>query len=33
VKKPLRLVLEQPIYTASMIDIATTINERPRGFA
>lgn len=33
VKKPLRLVLEHPIYTASMIDIATTINERPRGFA
>ena len=33
VKKPLRLLLEEPIYTAAMIDIATTINERPKGFA
>ena len=33
VKKPLRLLFAEPIYTASMIDIATTINERPKGFA
>ncbi|HJW94354.1 MAG TPA: hypothetical protein VJ901_12125 [Thermoanaerobaculia bacterium] len=33
VKKPLRFTFDEPIYTASMIDIATTINERPRGFA
>jgi membrane protein implicated in regulation of membrane protease activity len=33
VKKPLSLTLEDPIFVASFIDIATSINERPRGFA
>jgi hypothetical protein len=33
VKKPLSLTLEDSIFVASFIDIATSINERPRGFA
>jgi hypothetical protein len=32
-KKPLRLRVEEPIYTAAMIDLASSIDERPRGFA
>ena len=28
----LRLTVEQPLYTAALIDIATTIDERPRSF-
>ena len=32
-KKPLRLKVEQPIYTAAMLDLAAAIDERPRGFA
>ena len=32
-KKPLRLKVEQPIYTAGMLDLAASIDERPRGFA
>ena len=31
--KPIHLQLEQPIYTAALIDLATTIDERPRSFA
>jgi hypothetical protein len=31
--KPLRMQVEQPIYTAALIDIATTLDERPRSFA
>jgi hypothetical protein len=30
---PLRLTVEQPLYTAALIDIATTLDERPRSFA
>ncbi|HUP47996.1 MAG TPA: hypothetical protein VNA04_04315 [Thermoanaerobaculia bacterium] len=30
---PVELQVEQPIYTAALIDIATTIDDRPRGFA
>ncbi|HEX9407528.1 MAG TPA: hypothetical protein VF975_09440 [Thermoanaerobaculia bacterium] len=32
-KKPLRLRVEQPVYTAAMLDLAALIDERPRGFA
>ena len=32
-KKPLRLKVEQPIYTAAMLDLAASIDERPKGFA
>jgi hypothetical protein len=32
-KKPLRLRVGDPIYTAAIIDIAARIDERPRGFA
>ena len=32
-KKPLRLRVEQPIYTAAMLDLAAAIDERPKGFA
>ncbi len=32
-KKPLRLRVEQPIYTAAILDVASSIDERPRGFA
>lgn len=31
--KPIRMQAEQPIYTAALIDLATTIDERPKGFA
>ena len=31
--KPVYLRLEQPIYSAALIDLATNIDERPRGFA
>ena len=30
---PIELTVEQPIYTAALIDIATTIDDRPRSFA
>jgi hypothetical protein len=30
---PVELQVEQPIYTAALIDIATTIDDRPRSFA
>jgi hypothetical protein len=33
VKKPMSLTLDDPMFIASIIDIATTLNERPRGFA
>lgn len=32
-KKELRFHVEDPIYTAAMIDLAATIDERPKGFA
>ena len=32
-KRPLRLKVEQPVYTAGMLDLAASIDERPRGFA
>ena len=32
-KKPLRLRVEEPIYTAAILDAAASIDERPRGFA
>jgi heme exporter protein D len=32
-KKPLRLKVAEPIYAASVIDAASQIDERPRGFA
>jgi len=32
-KKPLRLKVEQPVYSAAMLDLAASIDERPRGFA
>lgn len=32
-KKPLRLKVEQPIYSAAMLDLAASIDERPRGFS
>jgi hypothetical protein len=31
--KPIVLRVEQPVYTAALIDLATTIDERPRSFA
>jgi hypothetical protein len=31
--KPVTLQVEDPIYTAALIDIATNIDERPKGFA
>ena len=31
-KKPLRLLVENPLYTAAMIDLAASIDERPRSF-
>lgn len=31
--RPVTLKVEQPIYTAALIDLATTIDERPKGFA
>ena len=30
---PIELAVEHPVYTAALIDIATTIDERPRGFS
>ena len=32
-KKPLRLRVDDPIYTAGLIDLASSIDERPKGFA
>jgi hypothetical protein len=32
-KKPLRLRVDDPIYTAGVIDLASSIDERPKGFA
>lgn len=32
-KKPIAMRVEEPVYTASLVDIATTIDERPKGFA
>ena len=32
-KKPLRLKVEEPIYTAAILDAASQIDERPKGFA
>ncbi|HEV8658580.1 MAG TPA: hypothetical protein VGS96_08115 [Thermoanaerobaculia bacterium] len=32
-EKPVIVQVEQPIYTAALIDLATSIDERPRGFA
>jgi hypothetical protein len=32
-KKPLRLRVEQPVYTAAMLDLAASLDERPRGLA
>jgi hypothetical protein len=32
-KKPLRLKVEEPIYAAAVLDAASQIDERPRGFA
>ena len=32
-KKPLRLKVEQPVYTAAMLDLAASIDDRPRGFS
>jgi hypothetical protein len=31
--KPIELEVEDPIYTAALLDLATTIDERPRSFA
>ncbi len=31
--KPLRLRLDEPIYAAGILDLASTIDERPKGFA
>jgi hypothetical protein len=31
--KPLEVQLEDPVYTGALIDIAASLNERPRGFA
>lgn len=31
--KPVVMEVEQPVYTAALIDIATTLDERPKGFA
>jgi hypothetical protein len=32
-KKPLRLRVDEPIYTAAILDLSSQIDERPRGFA
>lgn len=32
-QKPVTVRVDQPIYTAALLDLATTIDERPRGFA
>lgn len=32
-KKPLRLTLANPIFTAAIIDLAASLDERPKGFA
>ncbi len=32
-KKPIVMRVEQPIYTAALIDLATAIDDRPRGFS
>lgn len=32
-KKPIAMRVEDPIVTASLVDLATTIDERPKGFA
>ncbi|MDQ6802041.1 MAG: hypothetical protein M3041_14545 [Acidobacteriota bacterium] len=32
-KKPLRLKVEEPVYAAAILDAASQIDERPRGFA
>ena len=32
-KKTLRLRVEQPVYTAAILDLAASIDERPKGFA
>jgi len=32
-KKPLLLKVEEPIYAAAVLDAASRIDERPRGFA
>ena len=32
-EKPVIVQVEQPIYTAALIDLATSIDDRPRGFA
>ncbi len=32
-KKPLRLRVDEPIYTAAILHVASTIDERPRGFS
>ena len=32
-KKPLRLRTRNPIFTAGLIDIAASLDERPKGFA
>ena len=32
-KRPLRMKIDQPIYVAAMLDLAASLDERPRGFA
>jgi hypothetical protein len=32
-KRPLRMKVDQPIYIAAMLDLAASLDERPRGFA
>lgn len=32
-KKPVVMRVEQPVFTAALIDLATTIDERPKGFS
>ena len=32
-KKPIVLKMQQPMYTASLLDLAASLDERPRGFA
>lgn len=32
-KRPLTLRVDQPVYTAAMIDLASSLDERPKGFA
>jgi hypothetical protein len=31
--KPIIMEVEQPVYTAALVDMATTLDERPKGFA